>query len=63
MHWNRRVVELFRPRPNYWDPSFLFLSDRLSIHDYHLWEIRPETIVAELTRRIEALRSQPIAEP
>jgi capsular polysaccharide biosynthesis protein len=63
MHWQtRRVVELFLPRPNYWDPSFLFLSDCLRIHDYHLWEIRPETTMDALARRIEALRSQPIAE-
>jgi hypothetical protein len=61
MHWQtRRVVEFFRPSPNYWDPSFLFLSDCLGIHDYHLWEIRPDTTVVELVGRIDALRSRPL---
>ena len=61
MHWQtRRVVELFRPHPNYWDPSFLFLSDCLAIRDYNLWQITPETTVADLARRINELRSRPI---
>ncbi len=62
MYWQtRRVVELFRPHPNYWDPSFLFLADCLGIHDYHLWQIGPETTVAALTARIAALRARPLA--
>lgn len=60
MHWQtRRVVELFRAAPNYWDPSFLFLSDCLGIHDYHLWEIGPATTLEALSSRIERLRERP----
>ena len=58
----RRVVELFGPAPNYWDPSFLFLADCLGIRDYHLWEISPQESVANLTGRIQALRIDLILE-
>ncbi len=64
MYWQtRRVVEFVGPAPNYWDPSFLFLSDCLDIHDYHIWQIGPETTVENLSARIEALRSEPWPTP